>query len=282
MKKTWAKVAHGNQRDVFCAEFDRRKVVIKTLNGKHKSKKFKEAIHLEAIALSLLRNATNIVQLEGICHSDMAVEWLPVDLEKLPHHELNENQRILIAMSMAEGLAQLHAIPHGPFLHHDLRLRQWMLNSEGVVKLGDLNAGWFLQRNNQGKLRIKKGRRQTGSWRAPEEYLDLPLSEKADIYVLGLSIWALLAGGKKTLYTPDQLAGRTIPEFVTGGGQPLLTDGKAGKWPVQVRDVLQRCWAEQPALRPTAAQVAAVFQVIVKERGLGDSDRYRPSPAVAI
>ncbi|CAM9752048.1 unnamed protein product [Heterosigma akashiwo] len=287
MKLSW--VAHGWTRDVYYAQIkgDKQCLAIKKMkNGP--SSWGQQNVRLEAVTLSLLQNAPNIAQLEGVCqdNAEIALEWLPVDLNHLPHNELNENQLMLIALDMAEGLAQLHAIPHGPFLHNDLHLGQWMLNSDGIAKLGDLNGGWFLPRNNQGELcsSIKKRKPQMlNPWRSPEEYLDLPLDEKSDIFNLGLNIWALLVGGAKTPYPPNQLAGKTVAEFVSGGGHPLLTnEEKAKMWPVQVRDILLQCWAKAPAARPTAAEVGAVFQSIVQEQGWRDTDRYRPPPAKAM
>jgi len=300
MEKTWTKIAHGNQRDVYFAEYDGKKIVVKVLKDIYKSVNhddFKASLYSEAVALSLLRNASNIVQQVGRCHSNIAAEWLPVDLQKLPHHELTENQRILLSLGMAEGLAQLHSVCHGPFLHHDLRLKQWMLDPNGVVKLGDLNAGWFLPRNAQGERCVKEtevalrttdyGLRATamrwlgsglhlGSWRAPEEFLNLPLDEKADVFVLGLSIWALFKDGKKESPYPNHRAGAegydSSAEYVIAGGRPQVDE----QWPALVQDVLTWCWADAPAARPGAGEVAQALRTLVEARGLGPDDRYHP------
>lgn len=299
MKKTWSKIANGNQRDVYYAEYNGEKIVVKVLKDVYISSNYdnyKASLHSEAVALSLLQNESNIVQMVGMCHNNIAVEWLPVDLQKLRiHHELSEGQRLLIALGMAEGLAQLHSVRHGPFFHHDLRLEQWMLDPNGVVKLGDLNIGWFLPRNVQGERCVKEAEvalRKTdyglrasymrwlgsgpilGVWRAPEEFLNLPLDEKTDIFVLGLCIWAILKGGviHSPYYKSQVKDYGGVAEYVIAGGRPHMHH----TWPAPIQEVLRQCWAEAPAERPGASEVVAVLRALAEERGLGPGDRYRP------
>lgn len=90
-----------------------------------------------------------------------------------------------------KGVAQLHSIAGGPVAHNDIHLRQFLVNTEGRVLLGDLDQMKFSGLGESGK----KCYYNTSCGRAPEKILhDGTVNESSDIYEVALVLWSLMTG----------------------------------------------------------------------------------------
>eukprot|EP00639_Heterosigma_akashiwo_P021062 CAMPEP_0206413962 /NCGR_PEP_ID=MMETSP0294-20121207/35050_1 /ASSEMBLY_ACC=CAM_ASM_000327 /TAXON_ID=39354 /ORGANISM="Heterosigma akashiwo, Strain CCMP2393" /LENGTH=384 /DNA_ID=CAMNT_0053875699 /DNA_START=323 /DNA_END=1478 /DNA_ORIENTATION=+ len=308
------KVGEGHWRDVYKTTWRGQDVVIKKMRASdHASDRLNRERHRhEAIAMSILSNITQkAVRFHGICDCDLATEWLPYDMHQILFDKdmkvsFSPNQALLMALDMAEGLAALHSIP-GPFVHADLRPKQFLMDFNGVVKINDLNRGQFIQHDGFGKPCKFSYEHNFGRWRSPEEYMGRALDEKIDIYSLGLCLWALLSRMEPYGEFEDD---EDAAHFVAQGGRPpplppVLTalgggagggvgggdGGKGGPaaageggyyWLPGYAALLRACWAPRAADRPAAVEVTRRLAELVAGVGLKEGDRWRPPAAAAL
>ncbi|CAG9465523.1 unnamed protein product [Pedinophyceae sp. YPF-701] len=112
----------------------------------------------------------------------------------------------------------------------------------------------------------------TGSmlYMAPEVYLKEDYNEKADIFSFGVIAYELL---RYRLQVLDMHKGEeeeviNLAEKVSQGLRHPIDEAR---WPKSVVELVRRCWAQNPAERPSASQVLAMIDKIVAD---GDVDAY--------
>jgi len=225
----------------------------------------------EAIALSQLENATNVVHFLGRCNYDIITEWMPVDLDVLLFErkavQLSFGQVLQMALDMAKGVEALHSIP-GPLVHSDIKPKQFLVDYDGTVKINDFNRGRFIQRNGYGERCKFHFERNTGRWRSPEEYLERPLDEKIDIYSLGLCFWTLLS--RRRPY--EELDLIDIYKLISEGQRPPFEP----HWSEEFCSLIGTCWHQNSTQRPDASQVVKALQDMIQRHG-NLPKRYKPT-----
>jgi len=99
---------------------------------------------------------------------------------------LNSDKVIDIGQQLCDGLAAAHA---QGILHRDLKPANVLIDEDGLVRITDF--GIAITRDGPGEHTIIG----TPAYMAPEQFrADTPLSERTDIYALGLILYELLAG----------------------------------------------------------------------------------------
>ena len=111
-----------------------------------------------------LTSSPRIVNIYGACSTSVAVEpalydvydsILPrdyIDPEKDLHDEFDVDpqnnftaeEKLDIALTMAESLADMHGFEGGMIVHNDVQLSQWLRMPDGGIKLGDFNRAFTL------------------------------------------------------------------------------------------------------------------------------------------
>jgi NIMA (never in mitosis gene a)-related kinase len=84
---------------------------------------------------------------------------------------------------MTRGLQALH---EKKILHRDLKSANVFMESDGVVKLGDLNVSKIAQKD--GMLMTQTG---TPYYASPEVWRDQPYDNKSDIWSLGCVVYEM-------------------------------------------------------------------------------------------
>lgn len=103
----------------------------------------------------------------------------------------------------------------------------------------------------------------TPAWCAPELIECDVYDEKAtDVYAFGITIWEVLKGIEPFSNVPVL----AITVHVLRGARPELDPA----WPAEVRDLIENCWANEPAKRPTMAEVSTQLSTLadLTEKGL--------------
>jgi len=172
-------------------------------------------------------------------------------------------QKVIYALDMTEGVALLHNSRLGVIVHDDIQLSQFMVNARGRLQLNDFNRATIMMYSEQkGEYCKFKNGVGPGDWRAPEEYLNRPLDEKIDIFSLGNNFFSMLTG---VYPIPDVCKYHQVAQRVKNGTRGFLDP----RWKAQsyeegkLVELIQMCWAQDPADRPTAGEVTSFLRGVV-------------------
>lgn len=221
----------------------------------------------ESAAIFPIRNDPNIVSLIGWCESTVVVDYIPHQLDTLlfeSEEPISVRRALELARDAAHGIAQLHNVPGGPFVHADLQPRQFLIDANGTLKLNDFNRIKYTgpQRLNGEPTGEKCTFRTSvakGKWRAPEEYKFVDLDEKLDIYSLSLVLWSLRSRAKP-YYDYER---KDVYVEVPKGLRPPIE--AMSDYPPAMQNLIVRGWDSDPAERPSATEMADEIDRILKE-----------------
>ena len=181
---------------------------------------------------------------------------------------LNTREVLMYATEIACAMHYLHVDFHknAMIIHRDLKPQNIGIDRDGRLKLFDFGACTCIRkRTNSSEPYEMTGNTGTPLYMAPEVALRRPYSEKVDIYSYGTILWQLATG-------EVPFEGMSKAEFfehvVKGGNRPPMTALRDRPFPHphylpdEFCDLIQRCWHEDPAARPTSAQVLATLREV--------------------
>ncbi len=260
-------------------------------------------IQREAIIMERLSASPRIVNIYGHCGTSILSELMAAEisnqiipnsghdderaLNALPEVPCNNNftlqEKIDIALAMAESIADMHGFEGGVMVNGDIHPVQWLWSMQGTVKLNDFNNAdlmdWNVETNEFCKLkRGKWGGMVSGrivlllqaeharhsrypflQYRAPEEFFGTPQDEKIDVYAMGNNIYTLLTGlwpfYEYSRYT-------TINTKVKAGERPYVDPRYRTHSYVERRlvEIMERMWHQTPEMRPEIFEVVAFLR----------------------
>ena len=166
-----------------------------------------------------------------------------------------EQEAIELTRQICAGLAAVHA---QGVLHRDLKPANIMINAAGQAQLMDF--GIAAAGGVDESERITEG---TPAYMAPEQLAGEGLSERSDIYALGLVMYELFTG--RRLMSGATLDALRQQHAAIARSLPAAPAGSAG-------EAIARCLARDPAQRPASAiDVASMLQTVI----LDDTKRAR-------
>jgi serine/threonine protein kinase len=136
-----------------------------------------------------------------------------------------------------------------PIVHRDLKSHNLLIDAKWRVKLCDF-----------GLVTTKYVTAGTPQYLAPELMQAKPYSRKVDVYAFGILIWEVLArrvpfnGWKPT----------DIVAHVTSGKRPdtsASTFGLEADAVTDLKALMERCWAHEPAERPEFSELVQLLDV---------------------
>lgn len=180
---------------------------------------------------------------------------------------LSESVALELLQQVAGALEEAHA--HG-VMHRDVRPNNvfWMADAERAV-LSDFGIAGILETGSEVVTRLTEPGEPLGSpaYRSPEQILGEPLTPAADIYGFGLLAYEVLAGQPPYLVERperhEELSGahlRQPPRDL----RDLLPDASP-----RLADLLIRCLAKEPRVRPSASGVIRDLSRVRAEREAG-------------
>lgn len=255
---------HGYWRDVYHDYYNGEHIVIKRMKNKHLNDKKKNNLrHIrESILLYHLQDNSYIVPELGHCESidDPYVVISPyysTNLERLIHSgymkKYTMKQIIKLCIDVAKGVEAIHTVRGGPFIHADIVERQFLLDNTGKLRLNDFNRGRFMQYNEEGSCNYCSGVSK-GKYRAPEEYKSSLLNEKIDIYSTGNIIHVIFKQG----YIMNDMSSILVYKKVKNGYREKFNE----HMPLEIQDLVQECWNQNPILRPNATEIVKRLEKI--------------------
>jgi len=189
------------------------------------------------------------------------------DLKSLIHRigRIQGDKAVDIARQLCAGLAAAHV---RRVLHRDLKPANVMIDGRGRVRITDFGLAALKDRIEQREIRAG-----TPRYMAPEQLAGLAVSEKSDLYSLGLILYEMFTG--RPAFTAEgaadylELHQRTDPSWPSS----LVADIDP-----EVERIILACLHKDPAQRPESAlAVAAALpggDVLAMALGIGET----PSP----
>jgi len=236
-------VNKGNIREVFLAEYLGRTVAVKTLIDQ--SERGRHRHWVELVAMDVVRGQPHVVDMLGFCNTTIVTEAYNNDIKAMVKDytdPLPMKSVISISRDASRGLMSLHEAPGGPIVHFDFKPNQLLINGDSEVKLADFNLSYFMGRKPDGCTCPfnKKHTRRDRSWIKSPEYLSgKPMTEKVDIYRMGMTFVFLLTAGRN---------------------DPIGKDGVIEmdySWHAEYVKLVQDMLQENARLRPSARQVVS-------------------------
>ncbi len=114
-----------------------------------------------------------------------------LDVDVQPRNQLDSNEKLHMALDMAEGIADLHGFEDGVIVHGDIQPCQWLKrsaiseNDRATLVLGDFTRANIIKWNENTREYCKYYNGEAFSdYRAPEEYNGQKVDEKIVFLVL--------------------------------------------------------------------------------------------------
>jgi len=159
------------------------------------------------------------------------------------------------AIDVARAMEHLHS-QH--IVHSDLKPRNILLKANPtsrrgfVAKVADFGLS---VRVNPDDTHISNAYQGTMSHMAPETLMHGRVSKAVDVYAFGITLWEIYSGERAFKGVPKVVLGHAI---TMQGSRPSFPASA----PPALVDLAARCWAHDPAARPTFASVIKELQAI--------------------
>ncbi|KAK6118843.1 hypothetical protein DH2020_047410 [Rehmannia glutinosa] len=145
-----------------------------------------------------------------------------------------------VAVDVSKGMSYLH---QNNIIHRDLKAANLLMDENEVVKIADFGVA---------RVQLQSGvmTAETGTyrWMAPEVIEHKPYNHKADVFSFGIVLWELLTG-KAAVGVVQKGLRPTIPRHT----HPLVVE------------LLERCWQQEPSLRPEFSEIVDILQYMAKK-----------------
>ena len=196
-------------------------------------------------------------------------------LDKLP--ELTRDTpagRVRLALDVFRGIAELHEIDGGPIVHADLQAKQFLLDpSTRTIRINDFNRCRMLPRKDGDKdsetcaVKIPSA---PGANRSPEEYSQMKLTEKIDVYSGANVLYGILTGRRHFADSNN----RMIKKLVMNGQKPPIPEEfKVEPTDKALADLIGRAYERNPQRRISATEMVQQLEklLIVTQGGNEDN-----------
>jgi len=245
-----------------------------------------EFVRNDALIMERLTASPRIADIYGHCASSIYSEFLPNEAEEQiipgegdgidpplndtrdvdPKNKYDISEKLDLALQMAESIADLHGYQGGVIVHDDIQLAQFLFKKDGSLVLNDFNRGetMLFDEKKGGYCRYTNGK-GGGEYRSPEEYKDVLLNEKIDVWSYGNNIYGLITGLWVFYHTEDDTKAKM--KMMVDGELAYLDPRYIGKNYIQDKliDLMYRCWAYDPDKRADIFEAVTTLRDVVKE-----------------
>ncbi|KAF0699207.1 Aste57867_10218 [Aphanomyces stellatus] len=248
-------VSVGTQSLVARGDFKGRPVAIKKLSSERSTAALRAFV--DELKLLATLDSPYIVSMVGVCWDRprevvlvmdlMAMGDLRTYLTRSSAAAFPWSHKIDCAGDISHGLVYLHSLD---LVHGDLKSRNVLLSAERRAKLADF-----------GRAKATSG---SGSFRyaAPEVLAGKRYNDAADVYSLGMILWELDA--HELPYASLQRANHWSDDMLFQHLQDAPGIHVSDACPPPIRALIAQCTAYDPEARPSAIQLATMFDEIKK------------------
>ncbi|KAL2512520.1 ACT-like protein tyrosine kinase family protein [Abeliophyllum distichum] len=259
------KVASGSYGDLYKGKYCSQEVAIKILKAERSNSELQKEFAQEVYIMRKVRHK-NVVQFIGACtrHPNLCIvtEYMSggsvYDYLHKQKGTFKFPSLLKVAIDVSKGMNYLH---QNNIIHRDLKAANLLMDENEVVKVADFGVARV--KAQTGVMTAETG---TYRWMAPEVIEHKPYDHKADVFSFGVVLWELLTGKLPYEYlTPLQAA--------VGVVQKALRPTVPKRTHPMFAELLERCWKQDPTLRPDFSEITEVLQQIAKEVGDDAQDR---------
>ncbi|EYU37995.1 hypothetical protein ABFS82_02G004200 [Erythranthe guttata] len=260
-----SKIASGSYGDLYKATYRSQEVAIKILKTERLNTELQKEFAQEVYIMRKVRHK-NVVQFIGACTKPPNLCIVTEYMSGGSVYDYLHKQKgtfklpnlLKVAIDISKGMNYLH---QNNIIHRDLKAANLLMDENEVVKVADFGVARV--KTQTGVMTAETG---TYRWMAPEVIEHKPYDHKADVFSFGVVLWELLTGKIPYEYlTPLQAAVGVVQKGLRPT-IPKLTHQK-------LTELLERCWQQDPALRPDFCEVTELLKQISKEVGDDGDDK---------
>ncbi|MBA0706476.1 hypothetical protein Golax_018582 [Gossypium laxum] len=259
------KVASGSYGDLYKGTYCSQEVAIKVLKPERLNTDLQKEFAQEVFIMRKVRHK-NVVQFLGACTQPPNLCIITEFMSGGSVYDYLHKQKgvfrlpslLKVAIDVSKGMNYLH---QNNIIHRDLKAANLLMDENEVVKVADFGVARV--KSQSGVMTAETG---TYRWMAPEVIEHKPYDHKADVFSFGIVLWELLTGKLPYEYlTPLQAAVGVVQKNL----RPTIPKHTNPK----LAELLERCWQQDPALRPDFSEIIEILQQIAKEVGDDGEDR---------
>ncbi|XP_011014813.1 PREDICTED: serine/threonine-protein kinase TNNI3K-like isoform X2 [Populus euphratica] len=259
------KVASGSYGDLYKGTYCSQEVAIKILKPERLNSDLQKEFAQEVYIMRKVRHK-NVVQFIGACTKPPSLCIVTEFMYGGSVYDYLHKHRgvfklpnlLKVAIDVSKGMDYLH---QNNIIHRDLKAANLLMDENEVVKVADFGVARV--KAQTGIMTAETG---TYRWMAPEVIEHKPYDHKADVFSFGIVLWELLTG--KIPYeflTPLQAAVGVVQK----GLRPTIPKNTQPK----LVELLEKCWQQDPTVRPDFSEIIEILQQIAKE--VGDYGEWR-------
>ncbi|XP_038713479.1 non-functional pseudokinase ZED1-like [Tripterygium wilfordii] len=232
-----------------------------------------ELVAKEIAIASNMSNHSNFLKLLGCC-LETEIPILVYEFgENLSHEMINSlpwETKLRIANEMANAFAYLHYGTSRIIIHRDVQISNIYLNHDNIVKVSEFQMSVLipLGKTHVDALQITEITGTCG-YIAPDYLLTARLTEKSDVFSLGIVLMDILTG-KRIRELRDQ-----FEEYDDIVRHHLMKNsglkGEIRRQVIEFGELILKCVREDPNARPSMQEVAQALKSIRNKHVLGES-----------
>ncbi|XP_011602398.2 non-receptor tyrosine-protein kinase TYK2 [Takifugu rubripes] len=216
----------------------------------------------------------NIVKYKGCCSErggqglQLIMEFLPQgSLAKyLPKHKPHQSQLLIFAQQICQGMDYLHS---KRYVHRDLAARNILLDRNTQVKIGDFGLTKCIP-EGASYYRVSENEDSPVYWFAVECLKDNKFSFASDVWAFGVTLYEIFSYCNSKQSPPKKF--NEMLEKPSKMSQMLLISLLEKQkrlpcpknCPLEVRMIMERCWATEPQQRPAFISLIEKFGDVPK------------------
>ncbi|KAL2254915.1 UNVERIFIED_CONTAM: Serine/threonine-protein kinase STY46 [Sesamum indicum] len=260
-----SKIASGSYGDLYKGTYRSQEVAIKILKTERLNTELQKEFAQEVYIMRKVRHK-NVVQFIGACTRPPNLCIVTEYMSGGSVYDYLHKQKgtfklpalLKVGIDVSKGMNYLH---QNNIIHRDLKAANLLMDENEVVKVADFGVARV--KAQTGVMTAETG---TYRWMAPEVIEHKPYDHKADVFSFGVVLWELLTGKIPYEYlTPLQAAVGVVQK----GLRPTIPKHTHPK----LAELLERCWQQDPALRPDFSELIEILQQISKEVGDDGEDK---------
>ncbi|URE15346.1 Kinase family [Musa troglodytarum] len=263
--KFGSKVASGSYGDLYRGTYCSQDVAIKILKPERVNVDMQREFAQEVFIMRKVRHK-NVVQFIGACTKPPSLCIVTEFMSGGSVYDFLHKQKgvfklpalLRVAIDVSKGMNYLH---QNNIIHRDLKAANLLMDENEVVKVADFGVA---------RVKVESGvmTAETGTyrWMAPEVIEHKPYDHKADVFSFAIVMWELLTAKLPYEYlTPLQAAVGVVQK----GLRPTIPKNAHPK----LAELLEKCWQQDPAVRPDFSEILETLQLISKEVRDDSDDR---------